>query len=98
MVDMIAIEPHDGRTPGQPFEASERQAAQLESRNLAKRIAPEHRAQIAPAHQTQAVAGPLDSADGEDSKSPSSRAARVSRPRTARASKDGALRSPIADD
>ncbi len=85
-VTVIAVEPFDGNQPGARVDVSERQAAQLIGKGLAKMQAPHsNKMKLAPENK----ANPSQAA-GEAQPSSALRAARVSPKTTATPSADGA--------
>lgn len=87
MVRMTAIEPINGKSPGDVIEVGEREAVQLEQRGLACRSAPEHENKMAAASENKAHP---TAAAGVTLPSAASRAARASQKPTAAPSKRGA--------
>lgn len=87
-VKLIAVEPHDGRNPGDKFSATDRQAAQLIGKGLAKMDGPISNKMAAPVANKS---NPSPAA-GRTQKSSASRAAPVSRKTTAKKSTAGAKR------
>lgn len=85
-MELIAIEPHDGHTPGDRYEAPDRQAKQLIEKGLAK-AAPAPRNKMAPSGANKANPSP---AAGRARTSSASPAARRSPAKTSNASGSGA--------
>lgn len=87
-VEMIAVEPCNGNHPGDRFTVSEREAAQLEDKGLAKMIGPQKNKMATSAENK---AAPTKAA-GKGARSSASPAARASAKKTAPRSGIGARR------
>jgi len=92
MVKMIAIEPCNQHRPGDEFEATEREADQLEARGLAKMATIPQNKMAQPSENK----GNPSQAAGGATRSSASRAAKASPRTTAKKSDDG--EKPAADD
>ena len=87
-IEMVAVEPVNNFKPGERFEVSEREGAQLESKGLAKMVAPPQN-KMAPAPENKANPSP---AAGEGKSSSASPAAPASPGTTAKQSGRGGRR------
>lgn len=88
-VNVVALEPVNGKHPGESFEVTEREAEQLVGKRLVKLAGPTENKMAAPAENK---ANPSPAA-GEAKPSSASRAARVSPKKTAKPSGVGSRKA-----